>query len=319
MKKICYILLSLFIISCSKVEPDISDNVLSTKIIINNVVSLYISELTKSNNGNIYYGFEIDSLHINKYYEPYFNDYICDTTYCHYAEGIFTDINNLIINLDANRQYCFKCTIIQDNIDYLYKEGNYVFDPFVAVKSSNLKQALITNEFIYNSEKTLDLENNSNTIRVNNGEYKWNAQVIRYFSKTIDNHKRTTSEPIIFNMERRNFGLHIVANPPSEGQIHIYQNYGFPKYDYIINAGDSTFDKTCIYALDLINNFQTIYLKVEWIKDNGVVIDCSPDKFRAYNNTMTNIDIKLSQKTKSNEVYINYGNNSMTQTTITVQ
>lgn len=318
MKKLLYLFLIL-LFSCSKIEQnEYNSNILSTKIIINNIVSSYVSELTKSNSNNIYYGFEIDSLHITKYTEPHSGNYY-DTTYIHYAEGIFTDINNLIVNLDANRQYCFKCAIIQDDVDCLYKEGNYVFDPFIAVKSSEFKQTLITNEFVYNSNKTLDLENNSNTIRVNDGEYKWNAQVTRYFGKTIDNHKRLTSEPIIFNMERRNFGLHIVANPPSEGQIHIYQNYGFPKYDYIINARDSIFDKICIYALDLMNNSQTIYLKVEWIKSNGVVVDCSPDKFKAYNNTMTNIDIKLSQKTKSNEVYINYDYNPMIENNILIQ
>lgn len=290
MKKIIYFIFAIIAFTCCTKE-DIKEEFqqyVDAKIFINTPVSVSSINLTKGISSNIYYAIEVDSLHIS----------CSDTSYVHFAEGVFTNCNNLIVKLEKNRKYRFRATIIEDGNDAVYVNNNYVYNPFT---SSSSKKTKITNEFIYGTSSDLELYNNCNTIKVNNNEDKWNAEVNRYYAESIDKEYRTKNSSVSLNTNRRNFGLRFNITPPTDGQIHVYQNYGYPKYDYVVAKNDNGISEDRIFALDLINEYQTIYLKVEWIKGNEV-IDYSPASFKAYNETMTVINVDLVPKTTDNSV-----------------
>lgn len=291
MKKLFFIISVLLFNACTKdLTFTVFNNAVDTKIIINKPVDIYTTELTKAISTNIYYAIEIDSLHVS----------CSDTTYIHYAEGVFTNCDNLIVKLEKNRKYRFRATIIENGRDIVYVNDDYVYNPFT---SSSSKKVKVTNEFIYATQGNLELYNNCNTIKVNNGVDKWNAEVNRYYAESIDKNYRTKNSSVSLTASRRNFGLRFNITPPTDGEIHVYQNYGYPKYDYVVAKNDNGISEDRIFALDLVNDYQTIYLKVEWVRSNET-IDYSPAAFKAYNGTITSINIDLVPKTTDNNVGI---------------
>lgn len=303
MKKVFLLLSVLFFVCCTKEQLEFDGNEYMddmyyyASIHLCGDIEISTSPLTKGAvSDNRYYAFEIDSIGVVM---PAPGVY--DSVPYHYAEGIFdgNNISNLKIALERNHKYIIKCSVVEDGEETVFVKDNYLQEPFASSVYSYGSKAKISNNFIYDSEKTIYAYNTMNVVRVDdgssNGVSKQNALVNRYYGEVVNDGNMT----IKINLERRNFGLRFKLKAPEEGTLKVYMDYGNPKFEYILTSSSEDIDEEHIYSLDLVNDFATIRANVQWIDKDGRVIDLSPNKFKAYNKTITTIDVDLSDRINS--------------------
>lgn len=272
-------------------------------------VSISSDPLTKAETMNAYYAFEVDSLIVHTH-TGIDETVWYDTTYFHYAEGLFDKdhINNLSVMLQNGHKYRIRCGIIKDQEDKLYVENGYVFEPFASATYSRGDKALITNSFVYGSEQTLwtDLDINC-TFKIGTGQRVRFAKLDRYFGEAF-----SEGGAITIDMERWNFGLHLLINPPMEGTLKVYHHYSSPEFEYTLTPSSNTVNEEHVFALGAgkntytnTQNFASIYLKVEWTRANGETLDLSPQTIRAYNKTMTTIKVDVNDRIGGSDININ--------------
>ena len=112
--------------------------------------------------------------------------------------------------------------------------------------------------------------------------------------------------PISLEMERRNFGLHFLLTPPKEGVLKVYNTYGNPEYEYILDSNTSSIDEEYIYALDLKNDFEISKPQIIWTRADGEVVDLSLRTTKFYNKTMTTIKVDVNDRVGNSDIEINY-------------
>ena len=298
------LLLLVSISSCTeKIEPDnsFSDNSREVSIMLaGDYLDITTSPLTKGETNEAYFAFEVDSLHIVEYQE-YFGgvEYsFKDTTYCHYAEGVFDNPNsdNLKITLKNGTKYRIRCSIVVNREESLYVNNDCIQEPFASSVYGYGSKCRITNTFSYAPEQTVYAYNPMNVVRVVSdnslGTNKWNAMVDRYYGE-VETDGMTA---IKINLTRRNFGLHFYLVPPKKGELKVYMDYGTPKFSFTLSPSSERVDEEHIYSLDLINDFANMYLRVFWTDEDGVSYDLSPEKFKVYNKTMTNISVDINDR-----------------------
>lgn len=258
---------------------------------------IFSEPLTKGDERNSYYAFEVDSLHIVESHVYLGGDeytYV-DTTYFHYAEGVFdnTGAANLKIRLENGHKYKVKCSIVIDGEESLYVRNDCIQEPFASSLYGMGTKCRITNCFTYGESKTVYTYNTMNVVRVedgNMGTNKWHAMVDRYYGE-VETDGMTA---VIIGLQRRNFGLHFNLVPPVRGTLKVFMTYGTPKFEYVLTPGSPGVDEEHIYSLDLVNDFANIYLKIKWTDEGGTEYDLSPANFKAYNKTMTNIGVNIN-------------------------
>ena len=275
----------------------LEDMSFSRLVLQGDYVDMSVQPLTKSPSSK-YYAFEVDVQQVDSTYYSYKTQewYEYDTTFVHYAGGVFTDISNLGINLKKGNKYRIRCSIIEDREDKLRVDDGYVFRPFV--KSGSVK---INNAFVYGGEKMVVC--NVDAIDIEGTESNFAPKVNRYYGEVIVDIVNENSA-ISINMERRNCGLHFLLTPPTEGILKVYQSYE-PKFEYTLNTNSSSVNEEYVYALDLRNNYETLDIKVKWTKKDGDVIDLSPGKSKFYNKTMTTIKVDVNDRVGNSDIDIN--------------
>ncbi len=260
-------------------------------------VEIFSEPLAKGDERNSYYAFEVDSLHIVDCHDFIVgNEYTYgDTTYCHYAEGVFDNngVANLKIRLENGHKYKVKCSIVIDGEESLYVKNDCIQEPFASSLYGLGTKCRITNCFTYGEAKTVYAYNTMNVVRVedgNSGTNKWHSMVDRYYGE-VETDGMTA---VIIGLQRRNFGLHFNLVPPVRGTLKVFMTYGTPKFEYVLTPGSAEVDEEHIYSLDLVNDFANIYLKIKWTDEDGTEYDLSPANFKAYNKTMTNIGVNIN-------------------------
>lgn len=293
--------------ACSKVGgtlvDDLEDASLVKITLAGDYVGITSEPLTRASEKNAYYAFEIDSLHIfNHYYSDYY--YQLDTTYHHYAEGLFDrdHISDLSVSLQKGHKYRIRCCIIRSGVDELYVDSSrHVYEPFTGEAFGYGTKALITNSFVYGGQQqTLWAGLNiNNWYRVNDGEKKRQAELDRYFGETISG-----GETIVLRMERLNCGIHLLFNAPKEGTLRIYNVSDEPKFDFTLKEGDATVDEEHICALQSSNASLQIKMYVIWTKKNGEVVDLSPGFISFQNKMMTTIKVDINDRVGNSDIHI---------------
>lgn len=323
MRKFLFFVFVLMIASCEKpVILQNEDAQLNISLLLKgDYVAVSVSPLTKGDMSKTYYAFEIDSVRIDSLewdrYEWQEPMYQYDTTYFHYAGGVFTDIKGINISLDKGHRYRIRCSIITDKEDELYVKDGYVYEPFVAPDYNYGVKAQINNAFIYGGEKKIYAYNPAPYIRTIDEEKKISAMVNRYYGEIITDVIDKDS-PLLLEMERRNFGLHLLFTPPSEGVLTIFQNYGSPEFTYKLDSKSSSIDEEYVYALDLKNNHKILDIKIQWTRADGKIVDLSPGKTKFYNKTMTTIKVDVNERVGNSDIEINY-NSTMTHDEISIK
>lgn len=296
-KSVILFMLFSFFISCEKCEIySVDGDSINIPISLKgDYVDISTTPLTKGEILNKYYAFEIDSLNITVKKYPYgFVEY--DTTYVHYAGGIFTDIKNVGVFLKPGHKYRIRCSIIEDREDKLLVEDGYAFRPFV--EHGRVK---INNAFVYGGEKMVVC--NVNEIYIDGMENNSAPKVNRYYGEVLVDEVNVCSA-ISINMERKNFGLHFLLTPPKEGVLKVFHTYGSPEFEYILDSESASVDEEYVYALDIVNIHKTLDIKIEWTKADGEIVDLSPGMTRFYNKTMTTIKVDVNDRVGNSDIEI---------------
>lgn len=298
---ILIILLSFFT-SCSISEIELNENHFCTSKInlAGDYVDIASCPLTKGGEKK-YYAFEVDSLLIDVSYSKY-RDPLYDTTYIHYAGGIFEDIKNVNITLEKGHQYRIRCSIIEEREDHLFVENNYVYAPFVDSSGDKVE---INNFFIYGGEKDVFAYSTVGYINTEEKEFNFAAKVNRYYGEVIADVSEGIAD-ITINMKRRNFGLHFIINPPKEGILKVSNTYSDPEFTYELNSASSSIDVEYVYALGLINDSNIIKLDILWTRADNSIVDLSVGKVKLYNKTMTTLKVDVNDRIGSTDLDINY-------------
>lgn len=319
MKKsvICLICIT-FALSCTKSFVEIEQPVTLSKILLKgDYVDLSVKPLTKSASSQ-YYAFEVHEVNIKKCYEPPGDYYWYDTTYVHYAGGVFDNIKNIAISLETGKKYCIRCSIIEDREEHLYVDGNRcVYEPFVSSGHGQGTKAQINNTFLYNEQQEVFAYSSASYIRTIEDETNFAARVNRFYGEVFTD-VIADNTPIILKMERRNYGIHFVINPPQEGELKVYQTYTSPKFDYVLNKESSSINKEYVYALDSKEQWSELDIKVKWTREDGSVVDLSPGKTKFYNKTMTTLKVDVNDRAGSSDIEINY-DSEMTKEEIVIK
>ena len=292
--------------SCNKIEPfSTKESFCGSKIVFKgDYVDVTTTPLTKSG-GKTYYAFEIDSLQVRNWHWDY--DYV-DSSYVHYAGGIFEgDIKNLSIVLEKNRKYRIRCSIIEEREDKVYNENGYVFHPFVESRGQKVK---VNNTFIYGGEKEVYLDSSCDAIYTENNDYNLAARVNRYYGEIFTD-LITEDSDIILDMQRYNYGLHFIINPPKEGVLKVSQTWGQPYIEYELNSESSSINEQFIYAMPTrsypkVNTRKTHEFEILWTKADGEIVDLSLGKREFYNKTMTTIKVDINDRIGSSDIELNY-------------
>jgi hypothetical protein len=226
-----------------------------------------------------------------------------DTTYHHYAEGLFDrdHISNLSVSLKKGYRYRIRCGIIRSGVDELYVDPTrHVYEPFTSESFGYGPSALITNSFVYGQEPTVrtDLHIN-NVYRVNGGEKKRNAELDRYFGEAF-----SEGEAIILMMERWNCGIHLLFIAPNEGTLRIYNDYDEPMFDFTLKEGDAPVDEEHICALPESKSGVSVKPGIIWTKKNGEVVDLSPGFIKVPFKMMTTIKVDINDRIGNSDIHI---------------
>ena len=318
--------------SCAKEEmpqEDNSNGVIEVPIFLSgDYLDIHSGPLTKGEPGKAYYAFEVDTLHIVEYHEYMGgHEYVyIDTTYCHYAEGVFDNPSpsNLQITLENGHKYRIRCSIVINGEESLFVYNDCIQEPFASSVYGYGSKCRVTNAFSYDDTQTVYAYNTMNVVRVESGSatgtYKRHAMVDRYYGET----ETDGMTAINIKLTRRNFGLHFNLVPPTGGTLKVYQDYSTPYFEYVLDNEAAIVDEEHIYSLDLVNDFTTIHLKIKWTSDEGVTYDLRPEKFRVYNKTMTNISVDINDRIGHSEscessVGLSWDNDSFEGANLTIR
>ena len=275
----------------------------STPIILNgDYVSTSVAPLTRAS-GQCYYGFEIDSMCVTVYDEGKFGTWI-DTTYVHYAEGLFESSKNISITLEKNRKYRIRCQIVEEREDKLFREGNVIYEPFVGRGYGKGTAAEINNMFIYGGTQQIWAYKAAPFMCTVSKETNSAAQVDYYYGE-VTTEKITDNSPIRLEMERRNYGLHIIITPPQEGTLTV-ESTNAPRFKYTLTDQSASVNEEYIYALEQNNDFRTFWVQVKWQRADGTIVDLSPASTKLWNKTMTTIKVDVNGRVGSSDIEFTY-------------
>ena len=292
------------IISCTK--PPINQNLPEGSMCVvpislgGDYLEVSTSPLTKASN-KTYYAFEIDSVQVN--YLHIRDVCFCSTTYFPYAEGIFTDAKNLSLNLIAGHVYRIRCSIIVEQEDKLYRDGDKVFVPL-----ADSDGALVGNSFVYSNKRTVTAYQDYGYMYTEGKPRNLYPLVDRYYGEIeIDTVK--TASTINLDLERRNAGVRFMINPPAEGELTVSASCF--DYEAILNPKSTSEDKTFVPALALDIDYAHIKVGVVWTREDSTKVDLSQERIILPNKTLTTLKIDVNERVGSSDLNLNIDDDAM--------
>jgi len=252
-----------------------------------------------------YFAFDIDTLSIRK---TEFKGIITyDTTYCHYAEGLFISDENMRLHLPRDRKYRIEAAIVKEVGDVLYHEDNFYFAPFCA--SVNAGGVELKNAFVISKTSNYNLDQ----VWVNTSEknrFHINPMIDRYYG-SVFYEPAEDKATIEIDLDRYAFGLKITITPPTDGRIILTSQS--PKINYVVESTDGTLEENHIYAAN--TNSETyirnpeyqekLYFDLIWERENGAENVEMQKTIEVRRNTRKVININLNNRDKESDFGLN--------------
>lgn len=290
MKKYIYLFIMAFtIFGCSQDETNINqeDKIMTVSVKLNGEISSSETPITRT---------ETDS-----------QDLIGITVYkngSRFAYGLFDNLDNVTINLLAGAKYKFKCTLIKDAKNKLYKNtGTYSRTCYPFWGSLNGTFNKLNDPFTYSTSYSDYLYNDYVSIS-NNDSQEYCANIDRFYGE-LDDYSPTVDGVVNINLKRVSFGLQVKVTGVTDGTVDVTVKHKDAGVNFVSQTGlSSNYESTAkMYSLYHINNAwqyadadyqEPINVSVKWTRGVGVTEDLGTKTVNVKRNSLNIIHIKLT-------------------------
>lgn len=278
-------------IGCSQdeIENDQEDRIITVSLKLNGEISSNDSPITRT---------ETDS-----------QDLIGITVYKNgnssnnkFAYGLFDNLDNVTINLLAGAKYYFRCTLIKDAKNKLYKySGSYsqTCNPFWGTKNGTF--IYLNEPFKYSTSFSDNLHQHVTDV---NGSTRSCVDVDRFYGE-LDNYTPTVNGVVNIDLKRVSFGLQVKVTGITDGTVdvtvkHKDANVTFDSQTGIVANYESEAIMYCMYQTYSAWQYadadyqEPINVSVKWTRGVGVTEDLGTKTVNVKRNSMNIIHIKLT-------------------------
>ena len=261
---------------CNRIEqPSDTVNGGMTRILIggdfaaNDVMTIDVSPMSKATEeGNSFYAFSIDSVVVTGNGQ---------NTFYPYAEGLFDKdhVKDLRVVLDAGHKYRIKCLIVSDGEDKLFvSEDNKVFEPVSRLSDG----VAVSNSFSYSlSTRTLipDSQKVACVVSGNRSQKNVFSMLNVYYGEAL---VEGNIKDVVVNVQRRNFGVHVIIKAPTEGGLLLSADVGedpdnasiqyetLDNFRFLLTSTSGDVDKVFVYFGNYASSDTSSYLN-----DRGII------------------------------------------------
>lgn len=296
MKKLFTILLIIPLIwACSNdsediVEPDTNKEYIISLGLTGEITDITESPLTRATPSDLY-GIQVYSTPNGEKKES------------PYAYGIFDNIGNITVKLLEGYNYRFECTMVVDGVNKIINLDGKYYLPFSLKGDDYVKPTL--NGFIYDKGVYFSLLGiGAAQLKEFKKPYEV-PQTDRYYGE-YSNFKPKKDGTLTINMKRTVFGLKVIAEDLSDGELVISMPYAL---DLFISHPNTTIEniltfKSVSKAYHTENYTELMPVIFSWKRSDGAIIPIASKEIAFKRNKLTTITIKVGDTSINNGLNI---------------
>lgn len=216
-------------------------------------------------------------------------------SYAPYAYGLFSQPDDMVVQVRSGNLYKFECTIVREEHDALYHDGDSYLAPFLHGDDA---ATTLSNAFVYDTEESLS-GLDAGTTNLTATETTNYPRMYRYYG-TLEDFDPSASTRATIDMRKAVFGLHFVATPPADGSITVESWLG----TLTLSATDEPCDREDVYTFNQVAQAikdgynGNIKLTLTWNRGDGTVVT-DTKTINVKRNVMTTITINTQSSSKN--------------------
>lgn len=219
-----------------------------------------------------------------------------------FAYGIFDNMNDVKINLQAGSKYRFKCTLIKDAKDKLYFSTSDEMSSYRFSQTNPFKcQLRCNNPFSYSTSFSDYLSNSYVSIK---GEYTsdYCTNIERFYGE-LSNYTPTVNGVVNIDLKRVSFGLKVKVTGITDGSVNFTCNNSYNTFDSQTGLTANYEGTAKMFSLYNIYNAwqyadadyqEDVNVSVTWTRSVGVTEDLGTKTVKVKRNALNIIHIKLT-------------------------
>ena len=235
-----------------------------------------------------------------------------ETNYQNYAYGLFDNIEDMTISLIGGYKYKFECSMVKNDADTLYHQGNRYYAPFYRdYGSSSYYSITLENKFnISTTSNTYirGLQHGTTSIK----SYKWGDKVSypktdRFYGELTD-YVPTKDGIANIDLKRTAFGLKFIATPPVDGTLSIDSYSLNPNIK--VSADDNILESSSMYTFCEVYKCwqaekysENFYIELTWERANGAT-QTFEKVITVKRNVMTTVNVNVNGSTTDSSLGI---------------
>ena len=220
-----------------------------------------------------------------------------------FAYGLFDNLDNVTINLLAGSKYKFKCTLIKDAKNKLFKNTDIYSRtcyPFWGTSNSTFNN--LNSPFSYTTGVYDYLQKDEVTIA--NNSHRCCIDIDRFYGE-LENYSPTVDGIVNINLKRVSFGLQVKVTGISDGTVDVTVKHKDAAVTFVSQTGlSSNYESAAtMYSMYHITNAwqyadadyqEPINVSVKWTRSVGVTEDLGTKTVNVKRNSLNIIHIKLT-------------------------
>lgn len=297
------------IVGCSQDETNNNqeDKIITVPVKLNGEISSSESPITRTGTESQ----DLIGIFVGKWNGSY---------YPAFAYGLFDNLDNVTINLKAGAKYCFRCTLIKDAKNKLYKytgSSKTTCYPFWGTLNGTFYH--LNEPFTYTTSINNNLTNNQVTI--SSGSNRYCADIDRFYG-VLDDYSPTVDGVVNINLKRVSFGLQVKVTGITDGTVNFTVKHKDANVTFVSRTGlSSNFESTAtMYSMYNVTNAwqyadadyqEPLDVSVTWTRSVGVTENLGTKTVNVKRNSMNIIHIKLTANGDGAAVGVSEENTAM--------
>lgn len=220
-----------------------------------------------------------------------------------FARGLFDNLDNVTINLLAGAKYKFKCTLIKDAKNKLYKNSDSYSRtcyPFWGTRNGTFNS--LNDPFGYGTSFDDNLANSTVTVGYNDSRVC--ANIDRFYGE-LDNYTPTVNGVVTINLKRVSFGLQVKVTGISDGSVNMSVSHkdASVTFDSQTDLSSNYESVAKMYSMYRITDAwqyadadyqEPVNVSVSWTRGVGVTENLGTKTVNVKRNSLNIIHIKLT-------------------------
>ena len=234
-----------------------------------------------------------------------------DYDYQNYAYGLFDNIEDMTISLIGGYKYKFVCSMVKNDTDTLYHNGNMYYAPFYrGTYTGNYYYMPTTLENKFNISTTSNtyiegLRDGTTSIKSDKcGDSAGCPKTDRFYGELTD-YVPTKDGVANIDLKRTAFGLKFIVTPPVDGKLYISSitasNYSIrinPNVE--ISAGENVLEKSFMCTFSEVRKCwqveeytKDLTIQLGWKRVNGATLTFNKT-ITVKRNVMTTVSVNVN-------------------------